>query len=207
MTHDLAILVADKNMDYGLRGLLGRPRALGTRPIDAQIWVHPRRDPGCRLDAHHFLRSFAADYRHALVMFDRDGCGSEASREQLEREVEARLSVNGWGERAAAVVVSPELETWVFTSSPHVERCLDWPASRGRLRDWLARIGQWPPGQAKPGSPREALEHVLRESGRPRSAALYQCLGARVSLRGCSDAAFQKLLDTLKTWFPPRMNG
>jgi hypothetical protein len=200
---DLIVLVADKNTDYGLRGLLGRPRALGIRPIDAQILVHPRRDPGCRREAHDFLRPFATGYRHALVMFDREGSGSDASRQTLEEEVSARVRGSGWNTRADVVVLDPELEVWVFTPSPHVEHCLEWPKNRGRVRAWLERQGRWAHGQPKPTTPRDALERVLLEIGRPRSSTLYQCLGAHVSLRRCVDGAFQKLVDTLRGWFPP----
>ena len=42
---DLVVLVADKDMEHALKGLLGRPRALGIREIEADIRVHPRHDP------------------------------------------------------------------------------------------------------------------------------------------------------------------
>jgi hypothetical protein len=200
---DLIVLVADKNTDYGLRGLLSRPQALGIRRVDAQILVHPRRDPGCRREAHDFLRPFVHDYRHALVMFDREGSGRDASRPALEDEVAARVRGSGWDVRADVIVLDPELEVWVFTPSPHVEHCLKWPGNRGRVRPWLERHGHWQHDHPKPRDPRDALERVLREIRRPRSSTLYQCLGARVSLRQCVDGAFQKLLATLRAWFPP----
>ena len=77
MPTELVLLVADKNIEYGMRGLLGRPQAIGIRPIDSKIYVHPHRDPGCARRAHEFLRQFADDYDHALVVFDRQGCGWE----------------------------------------------------------------------------------------------------------------------------------
>lgn len=198
------ILAADKNIDYGIRGLLTRPRALGTRPIDAESLVHPRHDPGCLREAHNVLRPVVKSYAHALVVFDREGSGREAvTRETLEAEVEARLAANGWGGRAAAVVIDPELEIWAFATSPHVERCLGWPARRGALRPWLERRDLWLPARPKPDHPRAALKRALREAGRPRSSALYERLGRRVGLRGCVDEAFHKLTTTLSAWFPP----
>ncbi len=55
---DLAVLVADKNTEAALGSLLARPQALGIHPIVADIFVHPRRDPGCVNEAHLFLQTF-----------------------------------------------------------------------------------------------------------------------------------------------------
>lgn len=200
---DLIILAADKNIDYGLRGLLSRPAALGTQAIDADILVHPRRDPGCLREAHDFLRPFQRDFRRALVVFDREGSGREGhSGDALEQEVRTRLSASGWDDRAEVIVPDPELEVWVFANSPHVERCLKWPYGRGTIRRWLERQNRWEEGRPKPDAPKEALERALREIRQPRSSALYECLGRRVSVRGCEDRAFNKLTTTLAGWFP-----
>lgn len=56
---DLLLLVADKNMEYAVRGLLSRPQALEVRPLEFEVYVQPQRDPGCALRAHEFLRPFA----------------------------------------------------------------------------------------------------------------------------------------------------
>lgn len=203
MPKDLILLVADKNMDYGMRGLLSRPEALGIRRVETQIYVHPRHDPGCVREAHAVLRPFIRDYKHALVMFDRCGSGREGlPAAALSEEVRGRLATNGWEDRAEVIVLDPELEVWVFAASPHVERCLGW-RSRARLQRWLELQGLWDPGQPKPVNPREALERALFEMKRPRSSSLYQRLGQRVGVRGCVDPAFRKFRYTLAGWFPP----
>lgn len=199
---DLVALVADKNIDHGVRGLLARPKALGIREIEADLLIHQKRDPACLGDAHNFLRPFVNQYRHAIVMFDRQGSGREhMSAEHLSEEVRGRLAANGWGDRAEAVVLDPELEAWVFAASPNVERCLGWRRS-ARLRDWLVGRGLWNPARPKPTQPREALERALFEARRPRSASIYECLGRRVSFRECTDPAFLKFRATLVSWFP-----
>ena len=43
---DLIILVADKNMEFAVRGILTRLEALGIRDITYDLYVHPERDPG-----------------------------------------------------------------------------------------------------------------------------------------------------------------
>ncbi|MEJ5276988.1 MAG: hypothetical protein WHU94_13845, partial [Thermogemmata sp.] len=66
---DLVVLVADKNMEHALKGILGRPAALHIRPITFDIFIHPRRDPGVLNYAPNFLRLHMAKYRYALVLF------------------------------------------------------------------------------------------------------------------------------------------
>jgi hypothetical protein len=44
---DLVFLVADKNMEYTVRGLLSSPARLQIRAIKFDIRVHDKSDPGC----------------------------------------------------------------------------------------------------------------------------------------------------------------
>lgn len=193
----------DRNIEYGLRGLLERPRAIGTRGIDVQPYIHPRRDPACARDSANFLRQFVREFHHALVVFDFEGSGrTDVSSDDLAEEVRADLAANGWHDRAAVIVIDPEVEAWVFSASPNVEDCLGWPRNKGRIRHWLERNGLWAAGDPKPAHPREALERVLREIPRPRSSTIYECLGRRVSVRQCRDPAFRRMLATLAAWFP-----
>lgn len=198
---DLAVLIADKNIEGALRGLLSRPRSLGLREISCDFYVHPERDPGCRLRGHDFLRSFAHRYEHALVVFDREGSGRTVERAALEREVEARLFSSGWGDRAAAVVIDPELEIWVWTDSPHVATALGWQSPEMSLTEWLKQKGWLPEGETKPTQPKAAVEEALRLARRPRSSSIYNQLAQRVSTSGCVDPAFLKLRQTLSRWF------
>ncbi len=204
VSRDLVVLAADKDIDFGLRGLLRRPKALGIRPIDAQTFVHPRRDPGCLREAHEFLQPLAADFNHALVLFDHVGCGRESDdATRLAEEVKGRLAVHGWNDRAEAVLIAPELEVWVFADSPHVEACLEWPRRKGRIRHWLEKQGLWEGILPKPRQPRLALERILYEAKRARSAALYEHLARRVGVKRCVDPSFLRLRSILGGWFPP----
>lgn len=197
---DLVVLVPDKNMEASLRGLLSRCAALGLRDVTFDLFVHPERDPGCLLKSHQFLRSFTGQYDHALVLLDREGSGqAERGRVDLEAEMETRLTESGWEGRAAAVVIDPELEVWVWSDSPHVGPGL------GLEKDsnaWLQDAGFLQPGQIKPVRPKEAVERALRMARRPRSSAIYLNLARRVSTSRCSDPAFLKLKSTLGAWFP-----
>jgi hypothetical protein len=200
---DLVVLVADKNTEFALKGLLSkRGRALRIRSITFDIFVHVERDPGCLNRAHDFLRPHSGRYRHALVMFDHDGCGQEhKDRAALEQQVEVQLSQAGWNDRAAAVVLDPELEIWVWSDSPHVEQALGWQDRTPGLRSWLVDSKLLKAGEAKPKDPKKAVEEALRFARKPRSSTVYQEIASSVSFESCTDAAFLKLRDTLSRWF------
>lgn len=200
--HDLVVLTADKNTEFVLRGLLSRPRALSIRPISFTTLPHPEQDPGCYLHAPELLRLYLRSYDHALVLLDRVGSGrEELSREQLEEDLESRLRLQ-WSDRVAAIVLDPEIETWVWSDSPHVDEVLGWKGRSPALREWLVESGRLSKGASKPGDPKEAVERALRLARRKRSSSLYQQLAERVSFQRCTDPAFAKLCQTLQRWFP-----
>jgi hypothetical protein len=199
---DLIVLVADKNMEATLVGLLKRPQSLGIAPVTYDLFVHPHRDPGCLNEADDFLSSLAGAYRYALVVFDHQGCGREGvPPDQLAEELKARLVRKGWRERAEVVVLAPELEVWAWSDSLHVPRCLGWADRSPSLREWLATTGRWPIAEAKPRRPKEALEAALREVRKPRSSAIYLELARTVSLQGHDEPAFLRLTQALRRWF------
>lgn len=198
---DLIVLVADKNMEATFKSLLNRHQSLNVRPIAFDIFVHPYKDPGCRLEAAGFLRSFCNQYRHALVVFDREGSGSLESRETLEESVSARLTQNGWDDRAEVIVLDPELEVWVWNRSPHVERVLGWSESNVALRSWLVQNNYAQDENAKPARPKEAMEAALQIVKKPRSSSIYSQISETVSLQGHTEPAFLKLRTVLSAWF------
>lgn len=203
LTHDLYVLVADLDTESAVKGFLWRPEALAIRPITITIRRHPNRDPGCRLEAHEFLRPFIKQYEYALVMFDRQGCGQESlTREALEQELEDQLFRNGWQDRAAVIVPDPELESWIWSDSKQVDRVCGWSGRIPELRHWLRDQEYLPQQGIKPERPKEAFRAALREVQKTPSAALFRQLAERVSLQRCTDPAFGKLRETLQRWFP-----
>jgi len=199
---DLVILVADKNMEAAIRGMLSRPQALRIRPITFDVFVHPHRDPGCLLRGANFLRAQASAYLHTLVILDRSGCGRERlSAEEIEERIARELRQTEWRERGAVIALDPELEVWVWSDSPHVDDTLGWSGRLPSLREWLAQTGLLRQGQAKPHDPKEALELALREVKRPRSSSYYKRLAETVSFDRCTDRAFVRLRAVLSRWF------
>ena len=200
---DLVVLVADGQMEFTVRGLLTRNEAIGFQELSVDIHVHPNKDPGCLLRGHDFLWPFYRQYRHALIMLDREGCGrEEASREDLENDLEKRLSTVGWDDRAAAIVLDPELEIWVWSDSPEVDAVLGWADKTPRLTEWLQNEGYSTSGQTKPNRPKEAMERALRLARKGRSSAIFLELAQRVIVNRCIDPAFLKFKNTLREWFP-----
>ncbi len=199
---DLILLVADKNTSSALEGILKRPMSLGIREIRFEIHVHPESDPGCLKRSTDLLRLFAKTCEHGLVVFDRDGCGKEGkTRSDLEQEVQGNLARNGWNDRAEVIVIDPELETWVWSDSPHVSGELGWKEDAPPLRAWLHQQGYLAnEAEAKPTRPKEAMEAILRKTKTPRSSAIYNSLASKVSFDHCQDPAFQKLKTTLRAW-------
>jgi hypothetical protein len=199
---DLVVLAADGQIESTVRGLLTRGQSLQTRAITADVYVHPEKDPGCLLRGHDFLRPFCRQYERALILCDRDGCGQEdLPRETLEEQIEERLAKSGWRGRAAAVVLDPELEIWVWSDSREVDRVLGWTGRQPGLADWLVSQGYCTAGQGKPNSPKRAFEEALQIARKGRSSAIYHQLAQRVGLNRCTDPAFLKLKGLLREWF------
>jgi hypothetical protein len=110
---DLSILVADADQKAAIEGLLeARTTSLGIRPCCFEVRKHPQRDPGCVGGGVKLLALARSQAEHALLIFDREGCGKEnETAEDLERRLDIELAESGWQSRARAVVIDPETES------------------------------------------------------------------------------------------------
>jgi hypothetical protein len=201
---DLVILVPGKDERETFDALLSSRRAsLRIASIAYEIRVHPRRDAGCFLEAADVLQLYIRRARHALVVLDHEGSGRESdSADDVARDLHKRLADSGWGQRAEVLVLEPELENWVWSDSPHVDRVAGWEGQNPSLRDWLRSEGNWPRGASKPLRPKECFEKALEKVRTPRSSSLYRQLAEKVSLERCTDPAFLRFRELLARWFP-----
>lgn len=203
---DLLVLVADADMREIMRGVLGRSDGVSVRRLDFDVQVHPQRDGGCRTGAATYLRPHFRRFRYCVVVFDRHGCGSRDSREDIQRAVEVDLARNGWGDRSKVVVIEPELEAWIWGDLKAASKHVGWPGGHTALREWLAAEGHWPRGQDKPCDPKRAMQEAMSRSPlqrQPRrSARVFRKIAESARFDGCRDAAFNELRTTLETWFP-----
>ena len=201
---DLIILAADLDIENAIRGLLARPSRLKVKTPRFDIRRHPDRDPGCRTSAADLLRPSLGKYRHALVVFDREGCGSSRPREEIQTEVEEQLAQNGWGDRSKAIAVEPEIESWVWSDSPNMLRAMGWRETYPKLKKFLSARGLWPSREAKPPDPKRAMLETMHAMRVRRSSRIFFRLAEAANPRGCRDPAFNELLQTLREWFPPQ---
>lgn len=203
---DLIILAADKSMEHALKGVLGRPEALGIRRVTFDILVHPERDPGCAHRGVEFLNSsgFSKRYRCGLLVFDYEGCGKEKfSPPELQENLNEDFANSYWRDRARAIVIVPELEAWVWRDSHHLEEVVGWKTQQRGLYRWLRENDWIKQRNIKPDRPKEAFEAALRTTMKRRSSSLFLQIAQRVSLAKCEDKSFQDLTKVLKAWFPP----
>ncbi|MBD2183354.1 methylation-associated defense system protein MAD4 [Aerosakkonema funiforme] len=202
---DLIVLVADSQQEAVINTLLEeRYRSLGIRQLQKQqnfaIYAHPNRDPGVYGEASQFLSLYINQFTYALVLLDAEWKGSPGAS-QIKEKVQTSLNQNGWENRSATIVIEPELEIWVWSSSDEVPNVL------GKSWDEIRNIAQqkkyWQQEAVKPHRPKELMEEVLRQARKHPSADLFINLAKKVSLVRCEDAAFQELKERLQEWFPP----
>lgn len=199
---DLIVLTADLDMENAMKGILGRHQSLAIREISADIVSHPQHDPGCAIRGVDFLSRYAHQYNHGLLMFDHEGSGREQiDRQQLQKDLDAEFAHPPWEGRARAIVIKPELETWIWSDSPEVDRVLGWSNRATTLRAWLSEQDWVQDGSVKPDRPKEAFLAALRKTRTARSASLYRQIAERVSLSRCRDPAFLELKAVLQQWF------
>jgi len=199
---DLVLLVPDKNTQFALQGGLGRPQALEIQPLEFEIRVHPGRDGGVRTSGAQVLALERTRFRHALMLMDIEGSGADTGASELEARLDSALGLR-WGKDAKAIVIDPEVDVWMWGSDNLIQQVIGWVEEVG-IRSWLVDQGFDFLRNEKPVRPKEALERLLREVSLARSSALYQQIASRISLRNCTDAAFQRMAGQLRLWFPPK---
>ena len=198
---DLFILVADKNIEYALKGALERYASLRIREIDFTIRVHTGRDGGARTTGADILALERNRYSACLLIFDFEGSGSDAvTGIELEQTLDEQLA-DKVGLRSKAIVIEPECDIWVWGSDNALFQILEWPKQEG-IRAWLSDKGYVFDANGKPLRPKEALQELLFAIKRPRSSALYKRITSQISLARCTDPAFHRLHQSLMNWFP-----
>lgn len=197
---DLVVLVADKNMQFALKGALGRTQALGIRPLTHEFRTHMGRDGGVRATGVDVLARESNRFRHALMVFDFEGCGQDHDDLlTLEAELDRQLRTV-WDTRAKAIIIFPEVDIWLWGTDVALRDALHWPLE-GPVRNWLLEKGFEFNADNKPLRPKEALDAMRSVHKQPRSSALYEKITGRISLLHCTDPAFGRLRAQLELWF------
>lgn len=199
---DLTLVVADKNMQFALKGALGRPEALGIRPIQCQF-LSAGNDGVARTQGPDLLRTQQGISTKGLLILDYEGSGTnKPDARSLEEELNSSLQ-QCWPDGAKAIVIEPELEMWLWGSDNALQNALEWPLSFG-IRNWLEH--RIPPytfrNNGKPDRPKEAWEALIPVHRKPRSSSLYEEVASQISLKNCIDPSFVRLRQHLQMWFP-----
>ncbi len=199
---DLIVLVADKNMQFLIQGLLPRiPRIERLKEFSFDSIIHLHRDPGIYNEADETLRPLADKYGKAMVVLDHSGCGrEEKTRTRIESDIEKKMFQSGWQNRACAIAIQPELENWIWVNERRIREAIGWDADID-IYEWLHQ-NKWKETDAyKPRKPKEAFEAALRKCHTPRSSSIYKEIVESASYSRCLDPAFRKMINQIKTWF------
>lgn len=116
--------------------------------------------------------------------------------QQLDREIQ-----DVWNQDGKAIVISPEVDVWLWGSDNALHEAFEWPLPTS-IRNFLRERGFVFSALGKPVRPKEALEAMIPIHRQPRSSVLCEKITSRISLQNCNDPAFVRLRDQLRVWFP-----
>ncbi len=202
-------VVADKNMEFAVKGFFGRGdfhhklqcSHFVFDPRDDVYVARGKNDPGLYVHGDQVFRHACDTHRNIVVMIDEEWEGSPG-REEISQRLNGHLTNAGWnGDNSKVLVFEPELENWVWIPHDHVARSLGWDRYED-MRGFVNDAGFWGEG-SKPSRPKEALEACLRHIREPRSSKFYERILSGVpGVRHCTDTAFIQLHEALCNWYP-----
>lgn len=179
--------------------------SLGCAEFDFDPGQEIFNEPGCtdggvHTQAHLLLNGYRQTHQRALVILDQQ-FGGEIPAADVRDDILKRLHKSGWGVAACEVVViDPELEVWLWQDNPNVEQALKF--NGGSLREYLDGTGDWPAGRAKPNSPKEVMQALMKKNGAGLPMVVYRKIARSVGVGGCTDGSFGHFQATLQAWFP-----
>jgi hypothetical protein len=207
---DLVILTPDSAYKEVLPAILARHQALGIRVVNPVIVSDPLHDSSDQ--AVELLRPFQSTHHRALVFRDIEGSGREAGGvAALEAHLHGQLVQSGWpSDHVAALVLEPELESWLRFGSSHMGRVLEERArkNRDKLAEWEAKLELLCTEHGglnelgKPLRPKEVFRDLLKAYSIPPSNALLGRLAEKESLQACRVPSFIRFRELMQLWFP-----
>jgi hypothetical protein len=208
---DLLIYVADADAMAFMRAMLGKPQALGIRPVSFDIERHPQRDAGMVQSGAELARMKKGHYHKALLMWDHHGSGRDHKQtpEQAQTDMQAKLDAYTWKDNSAVIVLVPELEQWLWFCENAL--AAHYATTANQLAQWVderaAKLGK-ASATLKKEQPKELFEHVVRERiKRTISPRDFEAIGNRASVNGLlACPSFSTIIETLRAWFPPARN-
>lgn len=210
---DVVFYVADQGMKAMIGAFLDRKdihHKLGCGPFTfdsrRDIKVSDNKDSELPVRAGSLLQPWRGEYRRAVVVMDHAYAGAPPVTE-IRKRISDQL-VDSWPQHQV-IVIEPELENWFWSDHTEViKKALVWRPRRGderTPRQVLEDAGLWVPGRGKPDDPKEAVAYLHRQKYTgPKNNGIFARFAEHVpSVRGCTDASFRLLMETLAAWFPP----
>lgn len=202
---DLLVIVADADAEILMNKVLGRPEALGMRPIDVEVRRFSGLDPGVVEEGPELSRSRKVDFRHVILLWDHHGSNWE-SADEAEQSVVGRLKSVTWGDRCGAIAIQPELEAWLWHSPDAIR---EWLRFKGE-QDFVGHLEAVAKGmnltleEARQKRPKELLEGAAQRRGRGKPLAKdIGLMASAASLRRLENCpSFGRLARVLRGWFP-----
>jgi hypothetical protein len=209
---DLVILSPDGAYKEVLPAMLDRHQALGIRPITFTVVSDPFHDSSEQVV--ELLRPFQRSHARSVVVRDLEGSGMETlGASALERKLKDELLRNGWRlDNSNALVLVPEIESWLRFDSTHLENLI-----KERARKNQSKVSHWKdivasaaaehhgwidPG--KPSKPKEVFHELLRHYRISPSNALLAVLARKESLAQCQVQSFIHFRQMMRDWFPAK---
>ena len=200
---DVVVLVADKDMESTLQGLLVRHRSLETRPIEFTVYRHPGRDSGCRTQGVPFLRSFCNQFEHAMLIFDHEGSGGEsASAEKWEQNLEARTTGQRLGRSRRRHRTRSRTRDLGLERFPRSRPGRWMGRTNSRPSTWLVEEGYLDGPAREAQSPQGRFHHASLGFRKQPSSSLFTKLAQSVGFRRCHDRSIHQTQRTLQEWCP-----
>lgn len=203
---DLFILTADADALAFMRSILARHDALGIRSITFEPMRHPMKDAGIIKDGPEFARLYKNKCHKALLLWDYQGSGHEQrySPNESANKIQERLDGVTWLDNSGAVSVVPELEEWLWCSTPAVADHLG--VKQAKLIAWIdeyATKRRCTAANVTQKSPKELFEFIcIEKMKRSISPRDFEEMGRIVDIQSlCDSNSFSKITMLLKNWF------
>jgi hypothetical protein len=201
---DLFVILEGSGDEVVLEALLKRPSDLGIRAVTFKC---ERRSSAVRTQGPDIAREQRREFRYVICLWDHGGSGREQQPpSRVQGEVQARLNRNTLKGCSKALIIDPELEIWLWQDSAAIASALG--VGEDRLAEWLRdwQRKHFPTQTVETlvrQQPKEALEEVIKQSGKKRTSTLYRHITAVANLNLWSgEASFRRLCRTLRRWFP-----
>lgn len=162
---DLLVFAADADAEAFLRAVLGKPQALGIRPVTFDIKRHPQRDSGMVQSGAELVRMQKGRYGKALLLWDHHGSGRDREEpSKVGQEIQGKLDSFTWSGNSAVTILVPELEQWLW----YCETALaaHWAMTKDDMAlavDAYAAQNGITAQEAKRDQPKELFEHIARK--------------------------------------------